>query len=243
MKFGRPLALAVAAGVLVPGAAAAQVPMWVKLVHWISGDSNATTVPIMTMGGHMQMSRKVPARPGDAQRAGAIVAAARGVLARYPDVAAAARDGYRPFHQTGAIGEEVHYTSIGYGAAEGRKIDYAHPGSILFVRTRDGLKPAGVMYGAPNQASAADLDARVPLSAATWHRHVDFCYPTKPAASSGANDPRFGFDGSIHDKAACEQAGGYFLPLAFGWMTHVYPGRADPWGGEHMDPGHAMHTD
>lgn len=36
-------------------------------------------------------------------------------------------------------------------------------------------------------------------------------------------DGRFGFAGTIHDLASCETAGGTFIPLAFGWMVHVYP--------------------
>lgn len=136
----------------------------------------------------------------------------------------------------------MHYTSIGYSSAEGRHIDYAHPGSLLFVRTTSGLRPVGVMYGAPGTASADDLDARAPLSIATWHRHVDFCFPTGKDQAAELNGPRFGYAGSIHDRTACVAAGGYWLPLASGWMTHVYPGRPDPWGGEHMDPGGAMHS-
>ncbi|MGH7779461.1 MAG: hypothetical protein ACREQR_06515 [Candidatus Binataceae bacterium] len=40
-------------------------------------------------------------------------------------------------------------------------------------------------------------------------------------------DGRFGFTGKIHDAAACKSAGGNFLPLAFGWMVHVYPFAGD----------------
>jgi hypothetical protein len=40
-------------------------------------------------------------------------------------------------------------------------------------------------------------------------------------------DGRFGFEGQIHDRAACEAAGGNFIPLAFGWMVHVYPLKGD----------------
>jgi hypothetical protein len=40
-------------------------------------------------------------------------------------------------------------------------------------------------------------------------------------------DGRFGFEGRIHDRDACEAAGGSFLPLAFGWMVHVYPFSGD----------------
>ncbi len=36
-------------------------------------------------------------------------------------------------------------------------------------------------------------------------------------------DGRFGFTGTIDTKSACQAAGGHFLPLAFGWMVHVYP--------------------
>jgi len=40
-------------------------------------------------------------------------------------------------------------------------------------------------------------------------------------------DGRFGFEGSIHDPATCSAAGGNFVPLAFGWMVHVYPFQGD----------------
>ncbi|MFZ1888430.1 MAG: hypothetical protein WAU33_10385 [Candidatus Binataceae bacterium] len=40
-------------------------------------------------------------------------------------------------------------------------------------------------------------------------------------------DGRFGFTGTIHTEAACQAAGGHFLPLAFGWMVHVYPFAGD----------------
>jgi hypothetical protein len=38
---------------------------------------------------------------------------------------------------------------------------------------------------------------------------------------------RFGFRGKIADAAACESAGGHFIPQAFGWMVHVYPFNGD----------------
>ena len=113
-------------------AIAQDVPGWVKLLHFISGDNAATSVPVMAMGSHMQMRSKLPTRAGDRDRAGAIVQAARAVLARYPTTAATEKAGYKPFHQTGAMDEEIHYTSRGASYAEGRHIDYARPGSILF---------------------------------------------------------------------------------------------------------------
>jgi len=40
-------------------------------------------------------------------------------------------------------------------------------------------------------------------------------------------DGRFGFEGTIHDETTCAKAGGDFIPLAFGWMVHVYPFQGD----------------
>ncbi len=218
--------------------ASAQTPLWARLLHWISGDSDQTTVPVEMMGAHMQASRRAPEQPGDRARGARIVAAASEVLRRYPDVASAEHAGYRPFHTTGKLGEEVHYTSIGYAYAEGRHVDYARPGSLLFRRTARGLEPAGVMYAAPNTATAATLDAIAPLSLATFHRHVDFCIAQGRDAET-SRDRRFGYDGSLHTQADCKRAGGYWLPVAFGWMTHVYPNQPRIWGGEEMKMGEA----
>ncbi|HYB90690.1 MAG TPA: hypothetical protein VEC38_06570 [Candidatus Binataceae bacterium] len=40
-------------------------------------------------------------------------------------------------------------------------------------------------------------------------------------------DGRFGFHGKISNESACREAGGHFIPLAFGWMVHVYPFAGD----------------
>ncbi|MBA3810832.1 MAG: hypothetical protein H0X27_04135, partial [Caulobacteraceae bacterium] len=48
--------------------ASAQAPGWARLLHWISGDSDRTTVPIDMMGAHMQSSRRAPAQAGDRAR-------------------------------------------------------------------------------------------------------------------------------------------------------------------------------
>jgi hypothetical protein len=236
-----------AAGVIATAAplAAHGAPGWLRLLHWISGDDARTDVPVAAMDPHMQMSVRQPARPGDRDRAAAILAAAREALRRYPTEEAARRAGYRPFRETGALGEEVHFTSLGHSYAEGRKVDHAQPGSLLFRRTARGLVPVGVMYSAGNRTTAAELDARAPLSVATWHRHVNFCWALGKEREAENAGPRFGYAGSIADEATCRRERGYWLPLAFGWMTHVYPDRADPWGGEDMRPdqggGHHEH--
>lgn len=229
------IGMAALAGAAAP-ALAEGPPGWLRLLHWISGDDATTDVPVAMMDPHMQVSVRQRPRPGDQARGAEIVAAARAVLRRYPTAEAARRAGYRPFRETGQIGEEVHFTSLGHSYAEGRRIDHDQPGSLLFRRTERGLVPVGVMYSAPNPTRAADLDARAPLSVATWHRHVNYCWALGKAREAENAGPRFGYAGSIADEATCRREGGYWLPLAFGWMTHVYPDRADPWGGEGMRP-------
>jgi hypothetical protein len=119
-------------------------PMWERLLAHYSGKTDETPVPSMKMGKHMQMSLKGDAAPGDSQRAAEILAAAAAVLVHFRDVKTAVHDGYKPFFPTGRLGEEIHYTNYGYRRKEQQHVDYRRPGSILFQRTRDGLKAIGV---------------------------------------------------------------------------------------------------
>jgi hypothetical protein len=202
------------------------------------GSGDATPIPTIMMGTHMQVSIKQPAHPGDAARAADIEAIARTVLDHYRDPATAVRDGYHPYFDSGEMGAEIHYVNLQYSAREQRQIDYAHPGAILYKRTPQGLVAVGVMYSADADADAAELNSRVPLSIAPWHRHVDICKARMvPLTDQVRTGSKFGFRGSIHTQNACNQADGRWLPLVFGWMTHVYPDQTDPakvWGGTDM---------
>lgn len=214
-------------------------PMWERLLT-MGAKSDATPVPSMKMGNHMQMSLQAKPQPGDEARAKEIVAAARRVVERYADVDAALADGYKPFAPSGKMGEEVHYTSARYTRLARRRVDYDHPGSILFKRTAEGMKAVGVMYTAAQDATAEQLNAVAPLSIATWHRHIDFCGGPRnlPLSEQFGREAKFGFFGSIHTEDACNEAGGLWIPVAFGWMTHVYPNAKNPaevWAGMHMD--------
>jgi hypothetical protein len=240
--------LSIVIGVLGLGCAtvamAQSFPLWAQMLHDYGAKTDQTSVPNMKMGKHMQMSLKAPAQPGDEQRAADIVAAARRVLVHYADVNTALADGYKPFHPSGKMGEEVHYTSARYTRLGRQHIDYDHPGSILYQRTPQGMQAVGVMYSAKQDATAGQLNAIVPLSIATWHRHVDFCAGPKdlPVGQQFGPHAQFGPLGSIHDEQACNDAHGLWLPVVFGWMTHVYPNAKDPagvWAGMemHMDDG------
>jgi hypothetical protein len=222
--------------------AAQPFPLWEHVLRFYGGKSDDTTVPSMKMGKHMQMSLPGKPQPGDEQRASQIVAAARSVIAHYADVNTALADGYKPFFPTGKMGEEVHYTNSRYGRLERQHIAYTRPGSILYQRTPQGMRAVGVMYTAPRDATPEQLNAVAPLSIATWHRHVDFCGAPRGTSREEKFGPqaKFGPQGSIHSEDACQQAGGLWIPVVFGWMTHVYPNAQAPdkiWAGMDMQPG------
>ena len=233
----------------VPMLACSQgVPVWQRLLRWGGGPSSETPVDTMMMGEHMQMSVRREARSDDSARADAIVEGARRVLERYADVAKAEAAGYRAFAPRGVIGEEVHYTNMWVARRERKTLDLKRPGSILYVRTATGMKAVGVMYTADVSATTEELEARAPLGVAEWHRHVRICGWPNGTAQADYDGPgaRFGFAGSISTESACDAAGGYWIPVAFGWMTHVYPNEADPanvWLGHSMraQPPGAMH--
>jgi hypothetical protein len=210
-------------------------PFWERVLRYYGGKTDETPVASMKMGSHMQMSLPGKLQPGDKECAQRIVAAARSVVAHYSDVNTALRDGYRPFHATGKLGEEVHYTNYRYARLEQRQVNYDHPGSILYKRTPEGMQAVGVMYSAPQDSTPEHLNAVAPLSIATWHRHVDFCAPARSLPLAQRSDAW-----SIHTEEACKEAHGLWIPVVFGWMTHVYPDAKSPkdvWAGMdmHMD--------
>jgi hypothetical protein len=235
MKFTTQVLTACGFGLLTV-AMAQQFPLWEQLLSHYGGKTDATPVPSMKMGNHMQMSLKRKSQAGDEQRAAQILTTARDVLARYADVNVALRAGYRPFHPTGRIGEEVHYTNYRLARREQQHVDYGRPGSILYRRTAEGMKAVGVMYTAPRDATPEQLDSIAPLSIATWHRHVDFCAGprTLPVSEQFGAGARFGPQGSIHTEDDCRTAHGLWIPVVFGWMTHVYPADTEPWAGMDM---------
>jgi hypothetical protein len=217
----------------------ADFALWMRALKWMSGDTSETAVATTLMDRHLQVSIRTPPQPGDAARADAVLASARKVMAKYPSTEQAERDGYKPFSATGMPGEEVHYANAWRAGAEGSSFDADRPSALLYRRTPQGMRIVGVMYTARTDASPETLSLRVPLSVGVWHRHVHFCGWPKDAPRSDYEGPapRFGFFGSIADPAACEAARGYWIPVALGWMTHVYPEGETPderWFGRQM---------
>lgn len=175
---------------------------------------------------HMKLTPSRPATHADTVRALNIATELKRAIAKYQDTAAAVADGYKMF-LPGVKNQRVyHFTNNGHAVRAAFAFDAAKPTSILYKREADGrLHLVGAMYTAPNAASLNRLDARVPLSIAHWHEHVNWCLPKQGEASryleTQHGKPVFGPESAVATKSACDAVGGTFYPRLFGWMVHV----------------------
>jgi hypothetical protein len=180
------------------------------------------------MAGHMYLTSLRPARPGDQQKADAVVAAAKEAMEPYRDYHKALADGYEIFLPN--VPQPIyHFTKAEFGWEARHQFDPLKPTSLLYKKTADGgYQLVGAMYTDRVGASEDELNERIPLSVARWHQHVNFCKaPVGQGAGYFGPDARFGLMGSITTKEACDAAGGIFIPHVFGWMVHVYPYETD----------------
>jgi len=181
------------------------------------------------MAGHMLMSSPRPLKPGDQQKADAIVEAAKTAMEPYRDYHKALTDGYEIFLPN--IPQPIyHFTKLEYGREAWSRFDPLKPTSLLYKKTPDGgYKLVGAMYTARVDSSEDEINDRIPLSIAAWHQHVNFCKaPEGRKREYFGPNAKFGLLGSINTKEACDAEGGEFLPHIFGWMVHVYPYETDP---------------
>jgi hypothetical protein len=186
--------------------------------------------------------RLTPARapaPGDSARAAEILAVMRRELVKYRDVRVAESDGFRQF-LPGAAAPIQHYTKLAWAIESRSRLDPARPTSLLYERAADGsLKLVGAMFTAPAAVSDSELNARLPLSIARWHEHVNWCLPPLAEArrrwgETKDGQPVFGPKSPIATQAACDAVGGRFRPRIFGWMVHVMAFTdQDPWNSHH----------
>jgi hypothetical protein len=196
----------------------------------------------MDMGPHMKMTALRPAQPGDQQRADAVVAASRKAMAKYADYKVALDNGFQIFLPN-VPQKQYHFTNYRYAFEARNGFNPDHPTSLLYEKTADGgYKLVGAMYTAPKSFSEDELNARIPLSIAQWHEHVNFCKaPEGRKSEYFGKDRKFGLRGSITTEEQCKAAGGDFHAVIFGWMVHVYPfekNAADVWSVEkQMDHG------
>jgi hypothetical protein len=181
----------------------------------------------MDMNAHMFMTDLRPQNPGDEKRAAEILEALRPAIAKYKDYQVALHDGFKIF-MPNIPQDHYHFTNYSYGFEAAFEFNPAHPTSLLYKKTATGYELEGAMYTARKNATEDELNARVPLSVARWHKHVNLCLPPKGTALEQVNLKEFGLRGSIATESACEQAGGRWIPQIFGWMVHVYPYETDP---------------
>jgi hypothetical protein len=205
---------------------------------------HASMAGSMADGPHMHMTPLASPQPGDSRRAQSVATALREALAPYADYHRALADGFVIFAPR--VPQHIYHFARRRGAfIRTVSFDPARPTSLLYERTGDSTyRLVGAMYTAPLWASLADLNARIPLSVAQWHEHVNLCIPSAPRDASRwaergpDGQPLFGPRGSIATEAACTAAGGRFLSHFYGWMVHVYPFASDTaaiWGRGDME--------
>jgi hypothetical protein len=170
---------------------------------------------------HMTMTAARQQTPEDVARAKEVVAELRTGIEKYKDYHVALNDGFKIFLPN-LPQPEYHFTKYANGFLEAFTFDPSRPTSLLYKKTADGYELVGAMYTMPKRANEDQLNARVPLSVASWHLHTNLCMPPKDQLRS-ADWTKFGLKGSIATEQACDAAGGHFRPSIFGWMVHVYP--------------------
>jgi hypothetical protein len=200
------------------------------------------------MAKHMAYSSPRPLTAADSVRATHVISELRQAIAKYQDVKVAEADGYKMFAPEIKNQPQYHFTK-GWNAIRNQwGFDPARPTSLLYKKDASGrFHLIGAMYTASRGTSEDELNERIPLSVASWHRHVNWCIPMRRERDRWAETvngrPVFGPLG-VATAEECKAANGRFIPQAFGWMVHanVFAGNdlKSIWRDDHMDRDHAM---
>jgi hypothetical protein len=176
------------------------------------------------MANHMCVTPMRPPQPGDEEKAKALVAEVRAAIEKYKDYKKAVADGYVQANPT-VDQPQFHFNNDANAKLADSAFNPAKPTSLLYFRTpAQKFRLEGVMYTARPNATEDELNQRIPLSVARWHKHTNFCgAPENKVKEYFGKSPKFGMFGSIHTKEACDAERGTFLPVVFTWMIHVFP--------------------
>lgn len=176
------------------------------------------------MTNHMCITPSRPEQPGDAERAKTVVDQVRAAIEKYRDYKKAIADGYVQANP-GVDQPQFHFNNDANAKLADTAFDPTRPTSLLYYRTpKQRFKLEGVMFTASPDAREDELNRRIPLSIARWHKHTNFCAaPANKVKEYFGDHPKFGMFGSIHAREACDAEGGTFLPVVFTWMIHVFP--------------------
>src|ERR1700735_2357075 len=143
--------------------------------------SGGASIPMCTTNNmflHMDFTILRPGNETDQARAAVLVTDLQHALAKYKDYHVAEADGFKPFHPEIKQQKVVHFTRNWYGLKASFTFNPDEPTSLLYQRTPDGgYKLIGAMYTDRKAATPDELNQRVPLSVARWHRHVNICFP------------------------------------------------------------------
>jgi hypothetical protein len=200
------------------------------------------------MAKHMAYTSTRPLTVADSVRAAHVVNELRQAIAKYRDVKVAEADGYKMFAPQMKNQPQYHFTKGWNAIRNQRSFDPARPTSLLYKKNSRGeFELIGAMYTASKGTSEEDLNARVPLSVAHWHRHVNWCIPRRNPKERWYEmkdgRPVFGPLG-VATREECDTAGGRFIPQAFGWMLHATTFAGNDlnsiWHDDHMAKDHAM---
>lgn len=176
----------------------------------------------MNMGPHMVMSPNRPVTATDMARIQAIVANAHVCFDKYKDYRLALHDGYQIF-AADEPQDVYHFANVQNFQEAQTTFDLAHPSALLYQKAGNGWKFVGVMYSAPANEPADELNADIPIGVAPWHVHVNICLPAGDAGEKTLFDPGslFGLSGTITTRAQCAKVGGTFYAQMYGWMVHI----------------------
>jgi hypothetical protein len=176
------------------------------------------------MTNHMCITPARPELPGDKASAKAVVDQVRAAIEKYKDYKRAIADGYIQANPT-VDQPQFHFTNNANAQYAETVFDPTRPTSLLYYRTaQKRFVLEGVMFTTRPSASEDELNRRIPLSVARWHKHVNFCgAPANKVKEYFGTHPKFGMFGSIHTRSACVAESGTFLPEVFTWMIHVFP--------------------
>jgi hypothetical protein len=191
-------------------------------------DMNNMGPSMAAMAGHVYMTPLRAKRPGDKEKAEAVVATAKAAIERYKDYRKALQDGY-VIANPQLKQPQYHFMNKANTREADLHFDPAKPTALLYRRTPMlEYKLEGVMYTTNPDATEDELNQRIPLSIARWHRHVNFCEaPEDRAKDYQSAHPKFGMFGSINTEEACKAERGIFHPYVFTWMLHIFPYEPD----------------
>ena len=200
------------------------------------------------MANHMAYSTPRALTVADSIHSAYVIHELRQAIAKYQDVSVAEADGYKMFAPQIKNQPQYHFTKKWNAIRNQFGFDPTRPTSLLYKKDAQGkFYLIGAMYTASKGTSEEDLNKRVPLSVAHWHRHVNWCIPARQAKARWTETkngrPVFGPLG-VATREECDAANGRFIPQAFGWMVHANTFAGNDlkaiWHDDHMEHDHAM---